>query len=89
MRLLDRIRHQLLRIDLVGDVVSPVKWLRICHTRLTHSTYYRAIAELYGVGKSTTNVIFTYCCVNKVGLLESVRLYFCKAAPSLPSSVFM
>lgn len=53
MEIFSRIEDSLYKIDLVGDVIPPLKRFAICMARLVRGDYYRTISELYGVGKVT------------------------------------
>ena len=47
-----RIEHRLVKTELVGDVVPPLKRFCIALERLLRPTYYKVIGDMYAVGKT-------------------------------------
>lgn len=57
MEILSRVEPQLMKADLVGDVVPPRKRLAVALPRFIHGDYYKTIAEMYGIGETTAATI--------------------------------
>ena len=57
VQILSYIEPDLIKVDLVGDVIPLAKRLAIALARLIHGDYYKTIAEMYGVGETTAATI--------------------------------
>lgn len=59
--ILDSIKHDITKENLVGDTVSAEKRLAITVSRLTRGEYFYSLAEQYGVGEYKHK--FHYNCI--------------------------
>lgn len=55
--ILEHVRDDITKVDLVGDTIKPATRLAICFARLMRGSYYYDISSNYGVGETTAQNI--------------------------------